>query len=44
LSLAYSSLSARTGVSLTEKTDDSRPGTSGIVRDPNPEKKTGFAW
>jgi 4-diphosphocytidyl-2-C-methyl-D-erythritol kinase len=31
LSLAYSSLSAKTG--------DSRPGTSGIVRDPNPEKK-----
>ncbi|MBB5317476.1 4-(cytidine 5'-diphospho)-2-C-methyl-D-erythritol kinase [Tunturibacter empetritectus] len=42
LSLAYSSLSARTGVSLTEKTDDSRPGTSGIVRDPNPEKKQGL--
>jgi len=39
LSLAYSSLSAQTGVSLTEKTDDSRPGTSGIVRDPSPEKK-----
>ncbi len=31
LSLAYSSLSAKTG--------DSKPGTSGIVRDPNPEKK-----
>ena len=31
LSLAYSSLSAKTG--------DSTPGTSGIVRDPNPEKK-----
>ncbi|NYF91686.1 4-(cytidine 5'-diphospho)-2-C-methyl-D-erythritol kinase [Tunturiibacter empetritectus] len=42
LSLAYSSLSARTGVSLTRKTDDSRPGTSGIVRDPNPEKKQGL--
>ncbi|MBB5344962.1 4-(cytidine 5'-diphospho)-2-C-methyl-D-erythritol kinase [Tunturibacter empetritectus] len=42
LSLAYSSLSARTGISLTEKTDDSRPGTSGIVRDPNPEKKQGL--
>ncbi len=42
LSLAYSSLSAPTGVSLTGKTDDSRPGTSGIVRDPNPEKKRDF--
>jgi 4-diphosphocytidyl-2-C-methyl-D-erythritol kinase len=31
LSLAYSSLSAKTG--------DGMPGTSGIVRDPNPEKK-----
>ncbi len=31
LSLAYSSLSAKTG--------DGKPGTSGIVRDPNPEKK-----
>jgi 4-diphosphocytidyl-2-C-methyl-D-erythritol kinase len=31
LSLAYSSLSAKTG--------DRKPGTSGIVRDPNPEKK-----
>ena len=31
LSLAYSSLSAKTG--------DSKPGTSGIVRDPNPEKQ-----
>jgi 4-diphosphocytidyl-2-C-methyl-D-erythritol kinase len=31
LSLAYSSLSVKTG--------DSKPGTSGIVRDPNPEKK-----
>jgi 4-diphosphocytidyl-2-C-methyl-D-erythritol kinase len=39
LSLAYSSLSAPTGVSLKGKTDDSRPGTSGIVRDPSPEKK-----
>ena len=35
LSLAYSSLSAKTG--------DSRPGTSGIVRDPNPEKKQGLS-
>jgi len=34
LSLAYSSLSAKTG--------DSRSGTSGIVRDPNPEKKRGL--
>jgi 4-diphosphocytidyl-2-C-methyl-D-erythritol kinase len=39
LSLAYSSLSAPTGVSLCEKTGDSKPGTSGIVRDSNPEKK-----
>jgi len=39
LSLAYSSLSAPTGTSLKGKTEDSRPGTSGIVRDPNPEKK-----
>ncbi len=39
LSLAYSSLSAPTGVSLKGTTGDSRPGTSGIVRDPNPEKK-----
>jgi 4-diphosphocytidyl-2-C-methyl-D-erythritol kinase len=39
LSLAYSSLSAPTGVSLSGKTGDCRPGTSGIVRDPNPEKK-----
>ena len=31
LSLAYASLSAKTG--------DSKSGTSGIVRDPNPEKK-----
>jgi 4-diphosphocytidyl-2-C-methyl-D-erythritol kinase len=31
LSLAYSSLSVKTG--------DNKPGTSGIVRDPNPEKK-----
>jgi 4-diphosphocytidyl-2-C-methyl-D-erythritol kinase len=35
LSLAYSSLSAKTG--------DSRSGTSGIVRDPNPEKKRGLS-
>jgi 4-diphosphocytidyl-2-C-methyl-D-erythritol kinase len=34
LSLAYASLSAKTG--------DSKPGTSGIVRDPNPEKKQGL--
>jgi 4-diphosphocytidyl-2-C-methyl-D-erythritol kinase len=34
LSLAYSFLSAKTG--------DGRPGTSGIVRDPNPEKKRGL--
>jgi 4-diphosphocytidyl-2-C-methyl-D-erythritol kinase len=39
LSLAYSSLSTPTGVSLKGKTGDSRSGTSGIVRDPNPEKK-----
>lgn len=39
LSLAYSSLSTPTGVSLTGKSGDSRSGTSGIVRDPNPEKK-----
>jgi 4-diphosphocytidyl-2-C-methyl-D-erythritol kinase len=39
LSLAYSSLSTPTGVSLKGRTGDSRPGTSGIVRDPNPEKK-----
>jgi 4-diphosphocytidyl-2-C-methyl-D-erythritol kinase len=35
LSLAYSSLSAKTG--------DSGPGTSGIVRDSNPEKKQGLS-
>jgi 4-diphosphocytidyl-2-C-methyl-D-erythritol kinase len=35
LSLAYSSLSAKTG--------DDKPGTSGIVRDPNPEKKQGLS-
>jgi 4-diphosphocytidyl-2-C-methyl-D-erythritol kinase len=39
LSLAYSSLSAHTGDSLWRKTGDRKPGTSGIVRDPNPEKK-----
>ncbi|WP_433967476.1 4-(cytidine 5'-diphospho)-2-C-methyl-D-erythritol kinase [Tunturiibacter gelidiferens] len=39
LSLAYSSLSAPTGVSLTGKKEDSRPGTSGIVRDLSPGKK-----
>jgi 4-diphosphocytidyl-2-C-methyl-D-erythritol kinase len=38
LSLAYSSLFAPVGV----RTGDSRPGTSGIVRDPNPEKKRGL--
>jgi 4-diphosphocytidyl-2-C-methyl-D-erythritol kinase len=42
LSLAYSSLSTPTGVSLKGKAGDSRPGTSGIVRDPNPEKKRGL--
>ncbi|MGF7178653.1 4-(cytidine 5'-diphospho)-2-C-methyl-D-erythritol kinase [Tunturiibacter psychrotolerans] len=42
LSLAYSSLSAPTGLSLKGKTEDSRSGTSGIVRDPNPEKKRGL--
>jgi 4-diphosphocytidyl-2-C-methyl-D-erythritol kinase len=35
LSLAYASLSAKTG--------DRKPGTSGIVRDPNPEKKQGLS-
>src|SRR5260370_16466475 len=35
LSLAYASLSAKTG--------DGKPGTSGIVRDPNPEKKQGLS-
>jgi 4-diphosphocytidyl-2-C-methyl-D-erythritol kinase len=35
LSLAYSSLSAKTG--------DSEPGTSGILRDLNPEKKQGLS-
>src|SRR5277367_6543993 len=35
LSLAYSSLSTETG--------DGKPGTSGIVRDPNPEKKQGLS-
>jgi 4-diphosphocytidyl-2-C-methyl-D-erythritol kinase len=39
LSLAYSSLSTPTGVNLTGKSGDSRSGTSGIVRDPKPEKK-----
>jgi 4-diphosphocytidyl-2-C-methyl-D-erythritol kinase len=39
LSLAYASLSAPSGDSLKEKTGDSKFGTSGIVRDPNPEKK-----
>ena len=35
LSLAYASLSAKTG--------DCKLGTSGIVRDPNPEKKQGLS-
>jgi 4-diphosphocytidyl-2-C-methyl-D-erythritol kinase len=39
LSLAYSSLSAPTGISLKGRTEDSKSGTSGIVRDPNSEKK-----
>jgi 4-diphosphocytidyl-2-C-methyl-D-erythritol kinase len=39
LSLAYSSLSAQTGVSQMGTTGDSKFGTSGIVRDSNPEKK-----
>ena len=39
LSLAYSTLSAPTGVSPGGTTGDSKPGTSGIVRDPNPEKQ-----
>jgi 4-diphosphocytidyl-2-C-methyl-D-erythritol kinase len=43
LSLAYSSLSAQTGVSLGGKTGDSKPGTSGILRDSNPEKKQGLS-
>jgi 4-diphosphocytidyl-2-C-methyl-D-erythritol kinase len=42
LSLAYSSLSAPIGVSRG-KTGDRKPGTSGIVRDPNPEKKQGLS-
>ncbi len=42
LSLAYASLSAQSGVSLG-KTGDGKPGTSGIVRDPNPEKKQGLS-
>jgi 4-diphosphocytidyl-2-C-methyl-D-erythritol kinase len=37
LSLAYSSLSAPTGVSLKGMTGDSRPGTSGILRDQSSE-------
>ena len=39
LSLAYSSLSAPTGVSLRGTTGDSKPGTSGILRDQSPEKQ-----
>jgi 4-diphosphocytidyl-2-C-methyl-D-erythritol kinase len=42
LSLAYASLSAQSGVS-PGKTGDSKSGTSGIVRDPNPEKKQGLS-
>jgi 4-diphosphocytidyl-2-C-methyl-D-erythritol kinase len=43
LSFAYASLSAQSGVSLSGKTGDSKPGTSGIVRDLNPEKKQGLS-
>jgi 4-diphosphocytidyl-2-C-methyl-D-erythritol kinase len=45
LSLAYSSLSAKTGSAKTgsAKTEDGKPGTSGIVRDSNPEKKQGLS-
>jgi 4-diphosphocytidyl-2-C-methyl-D-erythritol kinase len=39
LSLAYSSLSAPTGVSLRGKTGDSKSGTSGILRDQSSEKQ-----
>jgi len=42
LSLAYASLSAQSGISLG-KTDDGKPGTSGIVRDANSEKKQGLS-
>jgi 4-diphosphocytidyl-2-C-methyl-D-erythritol kinase len=42
LSLAYASLSAQSGFSLG-KTDDGKPGTSGIVRDANSEKKQGLS-
>jgi 4-diphosphocytidyl-2-C-methyl-D-erythritol kinase len=43
LSLAYASLSAHSGISRDGKTGDSKPGTSGIVRDPNSEKKQGLS-
>jgi 4-diphosphocytidyl-2-C-methyl-D-erythritol kinase len=39
LSLAYSSLSAPTGVSLRGTTGDSKSGTSGILRDQSSEKQ-----
>jgi len=39
LSLAYSSLSAPTGVSLRGKTGDGKSGTSGILRDQSSEKQ-----
>ena len=39
LSFAYSSLSSPTGMSFGQKAGDSRSGTSGIVRDPDCEKK-----
>lgn len=43
LSLAYASLSARSGVSLGGKTGDGKSGTSGIVRGDNSEKKQSLA-
>jgi 4-diphosphocytidyl-2-C-methyl-D-erythritol kinase len=39
LSLAYSSLTSPTGVSPAVMTGECKPGTSGIVRDLDPEKK-----
>ena len=39
LSLAYASLSAQIGISPNGKTGDSKPGTSGIIRDSNSEKQ-----
>ena len=39
LSLAYSSLSVRSGVSLGVESGNGKSGTSGILRVPNPEKK-----